>query len=244
MEKSGSSRRKKMTLKTHRIIILIFVVLCIATAGSYMQKDYLRAAKKLNITYDKKKLESGELQVFTYTYPLEKGGEGKRVVGIMLINAAPEKVWKVLENWDAMGKYVPSLEYYKTRHIIKPISDNTVGESYIEGKLKVAFLSILYTLHVSFDKASMSQEWKLVNADEIKNLKQQNIILTEASSSLKNIRGFEYIEPYDDGSKTIYYYAPIVEVSAPVPAWIERQLSKSSLNEYMEGVKKKVEENR
>jgi hypothetical protein len=202
----------------------------------------LSAAKKLNITYDKKKLESGELQVFTYTYALEKGGEGKRVVGIMLINAAPEKVWKILENWDAMGKYVPSLEYYKTKHIIKPISDKAAGESYIEGKLKVAFLSILYTLHVSFDKATLSQEWRLVNDQEIKSLKQQNINLTEASSSLKDIRGFEYIEPYGDGTKTIYYYAPIVEVSAPVPAWVERQLSKSSLNEYMEGVKKKVEE--
>jgi len=233
-----------MLLKTYRIIILIFVALCIAVAGSFMQTNNLSAAKKLNITYDKKKLESGKLQVFTYTYSLKKGGEGKRVVGIMLINAAPGKVWKVLEDWDAMGKYVPSLEYYKTRHVIKPISDNAAGESYIEGKLKVAFLSILYTLHVSFDKASMSQEWRLINADEIKNLKQQNIILTEASSSLKDIRGFEYIEPYDDGSKTIYYYAPIVEVSVPVPAWVERQLSKSSLNEYMEGVKKKVEESK
>ena len=58
------------------------------------------------------------------------------------------------------------------------------------------------------------------------------------------IQEFEYIEPYGDGSRTRYYYALIVAVSMPVPGWIERRLSKSSLNEYMEGIRQRVEDAR
>jgi len=198
--------------------------------------------RKLKINYKKDKLEAGKLQVFTQKYRLKDGGEGKRVIGVMLIDATPAKVWKALENWDAMGAYVKSLIYYKTIHRKSPITDNGIGISLIEGKLKAAFLTILYTLEVKFYKSHYYQEWRMVRKEEGAAYRAKNIPVKENKGSVKNIKGFEYIEPYGDGSKTIYYYAPIVEVSIPVPGFVERSISKSSLNEYMLGVKKKVEQ--
>ncbi len=200
--------------------------------------------RKLKINFNKTKLEAGKLQVFTQKYKLKDGGDGKRVVGVLLIDAPPSKVWDVLENWDAMGAYVKSLIYYKTVHKKNPITTGGTGISYIEGKLKAAFLTIIYTLEVKFYKSQNYQEWRMVGKKEAAQYRSINIPVKDNSSSVKDIRGFEYIEPYGDGSKTIYYYAPIVEVSMPVPGFVERSISKSSLNEYMLGVKKKVEEKR
>ncbi|MDY6904746.1 MAG: hypothetical protein SWH61_08670 [Thermodesulfobacteriota bacterium] len=199
------------------------------------------AVKKLTVPCDQEKLESGEIQVFTHRYTLKDGGEGKRVIGIMLLDAPPAQVWKVLENWDAMGPYVKSLKYYKTIHVINPVSDIASGVSLIEGKLKVGILSFLYTLRVTFDRVGYSQEWRMLTSDEIVDCKKQQIPIRDSSASIKDIRGFEYIEPYGDGSKTIYWYAPVVEVSGLVPGWVERAISKSSLNEYMEAVRKMVQ---
>ena len=197
--------------------------------------------RKLSIKYNKTKLEAGKLQVFTQKYRLKDGGEGKRVIGVLLIDAPPEKVWRALENWDAMGAYVKSLIYYKTVHRKRPITARGTGISLIEGKLKAAFLTILYTLEVKFYKSHYYQEWRMVTEKEGASYRARSIPIKKNKGSVKDIKGFEYIEPYGDGSRTIYYYAPIVEVSIPVPGFVERSISKSSLNEYMLGVKKKVE---
>ena len=59
--------------------------------------------------------------------------------------------------------------------------------------------------------------------------------------SLKNIEGFGQIKAYND-IQTIYYYAPIVEVSAPIPGFVEDIISKISLSRYLEAIKSKAEE--
>ena len=87
--------------------------------------------QKVNFNIDKVKLESGNLQVFEENYVVEGKGQKKRAVGVILINAPPAKVWDVLENWDVMGEFVPGLSYYKTVHVVKPMSKDTGGESLI-----------------------------------------------------------------------------------------------------------------
>ncbi len=239
-------RRLKFTgyginLKYKKRLAVLIIGGCILLAC--LDPVFSGVPEKISIRYDKGLLEQGCLQVFTYKYESEKGGEGKRVVGIMLINAPPERVWQVLEDWDEIGKHMPSLEYYRTKHVVEPVTSGEKRVSYIEGKLKIAFLKIFYTVRVTFDENEFRQEWRLVGVDEIDRLKQRDILLTPSHTLLEDIRGFEYIEPYGGGSQTVYYYAPIVEVSMPIPAWIERRLSESCLNEYMEGVKRKAEEN-
>jgi hypothetical protein len=198
-------------------------------------------AEYFNYKLDEKKLLSGEIQVFEKEYQTEGKGIKKRVVGVMILKAPLDKVWQVLEDWDAMGKFVPNLEYNKTIYVFEPPgSKDKIGNSLIEGQLKVLYLSINYTLNVKFDNTNCRQEWKFVTDEQVENYNKKNIPVKKATGGLKNIEGFEYVEPYGDGSSTIYYYAPIVETSIPLPEFIEKALSKNTLNGYMEGIRKMV----
>lgn len=195
--------------------------------------------QKVSFNIDKAKLKSGVLQVFEENYVVEREGQKKRVVGVILINAPPERVWDVLENWDVMGEYVPGLSYYKTVYVIKPIGKNSIGESLIEGKLSRP--PIRYTLLVKFDKVNLRQDWRLVTENEISSYNTKKEILKKNSSMVKSIEGYEYLEPYNKGLQTVYTYAPIVETSGPVPDFINRALTKNTLSGYVTAVKKRVE---
>lgn len=187
-------------------------------------------------------LEKGELQIFTEEFKVEGEGKKKRVAGVILINRPPQEVWAVIKNWDAMGQFVPGLDYYKTLHVITPIDDRNQGETVIEGKLDVPLISVTYTVAVTFRTAEKNRiEWRLIDKREIAELRIRNIQVKDHTAGLKNIEGFGYLEPYDNGSKTIYTYAPVVEISIPVPAFVERSISKSSLKGYLKAVKARVE---
>lgn len=197
--------------------------------------------EKFNYKLDEKKLLSGEIQVFEKQYQVEGEGIKKRVVGVMILGAPPDQVWQVLENWDAMGPFVPGLDYNKTIHIFEPLGNkNKIGNSLIEGQIKVLYLSINYTLDVKFDQANYRQEWKLVTDEQVETYNQKNIPVKKANRGLKNIEGFEYTEPYGDGSSTIYYYAPVVETAIPIPEFVERALARNTLNGYMEAIREMV----
>jgi len=195
--------------------------------------------QKVKFNIDKAKLESGVLQVFEENYSVEGKGQKKRAVGVILINTPPERVWDVLEDWDVMGEFVPGLSYYKTVLVIKPVGKGGVGESLIEGKLSVP--PIRYTLDVKFDKVNLRQDWRLVTEKEILSYNEKKEILKKNSSMIKSIEGYEYLEPYNKGTQTVYTYAPIIETSGPVPDFIDRALTKNTLSGYVKAVKKRVE---
>ncbi|HQP30832.1 MAG TPA: SRPBCC family protein [Deltaproteobacteria bacterium] len=199
--------------------------------------------ERLNLKLDRKTLEAGKLQTFTYEYKVEGQGKKKRGVGVILIDAPPERVWEYLLKWDSMGEFVPGLDYYKTIQSLRPIAKGAVGESLIEGKLKFPMLTIKYTLDVRFDEPNLRQDWRLITPEEVDEFARKGIKTTRATGGIKNIEGFEYLEPYAGGSKTIYYYAPIVETAVPIPAFVERLLANSTLPGYVESVKKRVETN-
>ena len=197
--------------------------------------------EKLNLKIDKKTLEAGKLQTFTYEYKVEGEGVRKRGVGVILIDAPPAVVWDYLLKWDSMGEFIPGLEYYKTIHTIKPIAKGTVGETLIEGKLNFPVLTVMYTMDVTFDEPNLRQDWRLITPAESEIYTKKGIKVTRSTSGVKNIEGFEYIEPYGNGSKTVYYYVPIIETSIPVPGFVERFIANSTLPGYMEGMKKRIE---
>jgi len=212
----------------------VLLSLALAKAGN-------AEAEKFHYQLDEQKLWAGGIQVFEQDYHTEGEGIKKRVVGVMILKAPPEKVWRGLENWDAMGPFVPGLEYNKTIQVLEPLGNkNKIGNSLIEGQLKVLGLGINYTLDVKFDRANYRQDWSLVSDDQVERYNQKKIPVKKASRGLKNIEGFEYIEPYGDGSSTIYYYAPIVETSIPLPGVLQRALEKTTLNGYMQGIRKMV----
>jgi hypothetical protein len=218
-------------MKKSLIFSIILMVLAVWAYGAEPQK--------VKFNFDKAKLEAGILQVFEENYVLESKGQKKRAVGVILINAPPAKVWEVLENWDVMGGFVPGLSYYKTVHVIKPIGKGDVGESLIEGKL--SFPPIRYTLDVTFDKTNLRQDWRLVTEKEIASYNEKHEVLKKNSSMIKNIEGYECLEPYNNGLQTVYTYAPIIETSGPVPNFIDKALTKNTLSGYVKAIKKRLE---
>jgi hypothetical protein len=211
-----------------RLKLFITVCLCmvLTMAGAEIQK--------ITVAIDKTKLEKGELQTFISELNNAAGLVKKRVIGVIVIDAPPAAVWKALENWEAMPAFVPGLEYYKVVHRFN--RDNLL----IEGVVKAGLIKILYTLRVRFDRARLTQEWNFLSPEEIKAYNDKGIPLKKPAWNIKNVEGFEYIEPYGNGSRTIYYYAPVIEARG-VPEWIERLLAKQGLEGYMLGVKKKAE---
>lgn len=214
------------------LILSIFIMLIAILA-------YGAEPQKLKLNIDKVKLEAGVLQTFEENYIVEGKGQKKRAIGVILINASPDKVWDVLENWDVMGEYVPGLSYYKTVQVIKPLGKDSVGESLIEGKL--SFPPIIYTLDVVFDKANLRQDWRLVTEKEMASYNEKKEIVKKNSGMLRSIEGYEYLEPYNNGQQTVYTYAPIIETAGAVPAFIDRALTKNTLSGYVKAVKKRVE---
>ena len=218
----------------------VFVIfLCFLVAGS----SPILAQEKSDINLDKTILEQGRIQIFTFESTPKGQGNGvkKRCVGVILIDATPAVVWEYLLQWDSMGEFVPGLEYYKTVVSLKTIEKGAVGESLIEGKLKFPVLTVKYTLKVTFDEPHFRQDWRLVTPSEVDAFSRKGIDMVRSSGGVKNIEGFEYLEPYCAGDKTIYYYAPIVETAVPMPAFVERFIMNSTLPGYMEGVKKRIE---
>ncbi len=220
-----------------KIISLVVIFICL---NAYSKNS---GNQKIEVDIDEKKLIAGELQVFEYDFDIPGEGKGRRLIGVLLIEAPVAKVWELLADWDSMNEYVPGLEYYKTKLILNKSEKGKVLESVIEAELDVTFfLSLNYTLRVRFDEENLRQEWTFVTDEEIEEYnKAEKLEINESSIGIKNIEGFEYIEPYDGGNKTVYYYAPIVEVSIPVPDFVDTALSNKSLTEYMIAVKKKAE---
>ncbi|MBU0992476.1 MAG: hypothetical protein KJ737_08290 [Proteobacteria bacterium] len=193
-------------------------------------------------TIDMATLKAGKLQIFTEEFKVEGEGKRKRVIGVILINKPPGDVWEVLKDWDSMGQYVPGLKYYKTIHTITPIDDMNNGETLIEGELDVPIVTVTYTVNVTFRASENYRvEWHLLSEKQIQKYCDSNIPVKANSSGLKSIEGFGYLEAVDDGLKTVYTYAPIVEISIPIPGFVERYISKSSLKGYLNAVKKHVE---
>ncbi len=211
-------------------IILLLTVLLLSSQLNAAQLG------RVGFDLDMEKLENGKLQIFEEHF----GDTKKRVVGVILIDAPPHEVWQVIVDWDSMGDYVPGLDYYRTEYVIKPIDENG-GRSLIEGKLSIPLVNIQYTLNTTFDAGNMRQEWQLVTAAAAEKYQKEGVQVSGPSSGLSNIEGYGFLEPYAEGRKTVYVYAPIVEVGMKLPASIDRALSKNSLSGYVKAVKKRVE---
>lgn len=210
----------------HTFAITMFLLAALSTAGAEVQK--------INVVIDKAKLEKGELLTSITELKTTAGAVKKRAIGIIIIDTPPATVWKVLEDWEAMSSFVPGLEYYKVVHRLN--RDDFV----IEGVVKAGLIKILYTMRVKFDRVKLAQEWNFVTPEQAKAYQEKGIVIKKPTWNIKNVEGFEYIEPYGDGSRTIYYYAPVIEARG-VPEWIERILAKQGLDGYMRGVKKRAE---
>ena len=200
----------------------------------------------LDIKLDQNKLKNGELQTFVDTLESDGTFGKKRVIGVIMIEATLEEVWKVIKNWDNYGEFVPGLKYYKTIQKKMFREHPAYFQSFIEGyiKLPVPFIRKTYTLDALFDQKKYFIQWALVKYDRIESLRKQGLSLTKSSNVVQNIDGFSYLKPFDNETKTILYYSSVVEISIPVPQRVEQFLSGTIMKGFMEAIKNRVETQR
>lgn len=191
-------------------------------------------------TIDDTKLKKQEIQTFEKNFENPDKGQVKGIMGVLLINAPYDVVWDVISNWEAQSDFVPGLEYFKVKHVF-PGSTPTQWHSLVEGQLDIPFVSFRYTLDAQFDKNNGTMIWNMLKPEDIKKYQEQNVDVRKSDEDrLKNIEGFGQIRSLNDW-QTVYYYAPIVEVSAPIPGFVEDIISKISLSKYLESIKEKAE---
>ncbi|MDX1695980.1 MAG: SRPBCC family protein [Ketobacteraceae bacterium] len=189
---------------------------------------------------NEKKLRQQEIQTFEKTFATKGEGETRGIMGVMLINAPYDVVWEVISDWEAQGEFVPGLEYFKVKHVFSGATDEE-WRSLVEGQLDIPFVSFRYTLDARFDKDAGTMRWTMLDKEDIKDYKARDIDVRESDEdSLKNIEGFGRIKSYND-IQTVYYYAPVVEVSAPIPGFVEDIISRISLSRYLEAIRDKAE---
>jgi hypothetical protein len=226
----------KSLRKMIRTFIAIVLLGCASVANAADGRD-------LNIELDQNILQSGELQSFVETLKTEGAGGKKRVIGVIMIEATQDEVWDVIQDWDAYGEFVPGLKYYKTIQKTVFQEHPAYFQSFVEGyiKIPVPFVRKTYTLDAIFEQEKYFIQWKLVQYDRIQALNKLGLSLTKSSNVVQNIEGFSYLEPFDNGKKTILYYAPVVEINIPVPQSVERFLSGTIMTGFMEAIKNRVE---
>jgi hypothetical protein len=186
-------------------------------------------------------LQAGKMQVCEKSFDVADGeGQKKGVMGVILIKAPYKRVWRVISDWPAQADFVPGLEYFKVRHVF-PGGDKSHWHALIEGKLDIPFAAFTYTVDAQFDRRVGKMTWKMLTPTDIRRYQAEKIpvVLTD-EERLRNVEGLGQIVARDDGS-TVYYYAPVIETTVPVPAFIESAILSVSLNDYMEAIRQRAE---
>lgn len=218
--------------------LLLTLLCCAGFVGSAVGADWNIEEFEIN----QEELKDYEIQTFEKEFKNKHGGEGvtKGIMGVLLIDAPYDIVWSVISDWEAQGEFVPGLEYFKVRHVF-PNATDSQWHSLVEGQLDIPFVSFRYTLDAQFNKSDGTMIWNLLSAQDIEGYKKQNIgVKNSDEDRLRNIEGFGQIKAYNK-LQTIYYYAPIVEVSAPIPGFVEDIISKVSLSQYLAAIKEQSE---
>jgi predicted ATP-dependent Lon-type protease len=219
-------------MKKH-LILFLFIILS-GTANS-------AEIKIPDIVIDREKLLANELQIFEQTLPSNDFVNHKRIVGILLIDAPPKEVWKVLKDWKLMGELMSDVEYHKVIAELKPIKKGLIGQSFIECSVSIPLFDFQYTLDVLFDESRFRQDWRLIKPEEVRIYNMIGIKVKEPTDTIQNIKGFMIAEPFQNGRKTIYKFISTVKFSTILPEFVENYMIEKALTEHMEGIKKCVE---
>ena len=83
---------------------------------------------KFDFPVDENKILEGELQIFERSIGGKGEGKKRQIAGVILINASPEEVWDVLNDWESMDEFVPDLEYYKVISEVRQYEQESIGQ--------------------------------------------------------------------------------------------------------------------
>ena len=221
--------------------IMVAVAFGLVMAGSTALQAAEDAWRLDDCPLDEALLKAGKLQVCEKSFT-QPGGEGQKkgVMGVILIKAPYKRVWRVISDWPAQAAFVPGLDYFKVRHVF-PGGDKSHWHALMEGKLDIPFAAFTYTVDAQFDRRIGRMTWKMLSPDDIRRYQAEKIpvVLTD-EDRLRNVEGMGQIVARDDGS-TLYYYAPVIETTVPVPGFIQSAILSVSLNDYMDAIRQRAE---
>ncbi len=170
-----------------------------------------RLGKAPKLSGDEKK-QIAKRKVVTRALPSE--GEAKRYEAIATIDAPPAKVMAFLKSFDRHVGPMPHLEK------VTYSWDGALAT--VEQTLKVAFTTIWYRLHIMHYGDNVI-EWEYLQGD------------------IRETTGYYKFFPYAKGKRTLIVYHVYTDPGLPIPQFIIDLLTKSSMPDVIEAVRKAVE---
>jgi len=177
-------------------------------------------------------LNQGEIQIAVEPFEAVEGSK-KRAVAMVVLPVGIDAAWKVLHNWDAMGKYVPNLKYYRTVY-------QSDTEKYIAGRLRILFINIDYPLLVLINHDKSEHTWRLLTKDELLEVEKQGIKgLLPAHFLIKNVNGNWKLTPID-ANHTLLRHSTLLSTKMPIPQAVEIYIIKLTLPNFIAAVRQRL----
>jgi hypothetical protein len=196
-----------------------------------------REFEKLHEFIDDTVLLSDRVQIFEY-----KAQEGKTYrVGAIRIDASTDIVWEILEDMEMLGAKMPYIEYQKITYGELILENKRKGNIIVEGRLSIPNFSAQYTLTMDFNRLGMWRKWRILTPKEVASYNSKGVGVLKSSGLIREMEGFEYIEPYDKKTGTIYYYALNLKSTIPLPEFIMNTIENALFEQHMALIKEMAE---
>ncbi len=161
------------------------------------------------------KLKNGK--VVTEALLNERHHKGAK--GLVLIDAPPEEVWKLIGNKEFLATFIPKLKKAKTLE-----KGNNYQKVYMAVKIYRFLPTFKFTM--LFDEKN----------------KHKKMIFTKVNGCFQDIYGSIKFIPYN--GKTILVYKMYIEVGFFIPSFIGSNSVKKDLPDLLSRIKKQVENNK
>ena len=156
-------------------------------------------------------------------------------VGVIYIAAPPEVVWQTVSNWSRLADILPAVA---GNTVVWQAKDKRAAV--VEGRFEIDNFAAQYSLYVKSDPARYRQEWRMLTSDEVGGFLAKNILVHYNSGLLAKMQGYQIVWPYGDGS--LYYYAPTVTCSIPLPEYTKAAIDSGIYLDQLKLVKNSIED--
>ena len=150
----------------------------------------------------------------------------------------------MLQDMETLGDVLPYLEYQKIRSRDTSPAGRRTGDILVEGRFNIPHFSAQYTITMSYDRPHMWRKWRMLQPSEIESYNKKGIAVLQTSGLIRSMEGFEYLEAFDGGAKTIYYYALDIQSTIPLPEFIKKNINETIFMQHLGFIKEKAESRR
>lgn len=213
----------------------IVLLLCASLAFNFFTGA--EEFERLHQSIDPQIIGAGRVQLFDYKTKEDKVYR----VGAVLIDAPREIIRDILADPEQLGDAMPYLEYQKIRNLSAVSVHRDEGEMIVEGRFAIPHFPAQYTIIMNFDCSGMWRKWRILTPDEVDSYNRSGIDVLRTSGLIKDMSGFDHLESFDDGTKTVYYYSLDIDSAIPLPEFIRRSIYEAVFTRHMALIKEMAE---